>query len=287
MRFSILTSDKYDDTEYAELRSRDFIYNSKEPSCLLLTQSLRYQSTLDALGLEKCCWTEEVYKKFNVLSLVNFVFREYLATFLASEEELLAVANEAKEKADPLSKPTKRAMARRKSLSPFRRRSTLRMYGQASTGTRTHLSKLELSQLRDQYSMKSQQKGFDVQFVDNLLVKSRIIPQFRTLKPAIRHKLFSQAQHKEIKEYTELNLDVSAGSESRVDDFLKRQESIYLILSGTFEILVRKEKSGWQPFQVLGVGAAVPIISIHKLSKLYKAQVKVKVSGDCHLLVFS
>ena len=83
MRFSILTSDMYDDAEYSEMAAQDFIYNGQEPACRLLAQSLRCQSTLDALGLEKSAWLAEVYKKFNVLSLLNFVFREFLATSLA------------------------------------------------------------------------------------------------------------------------------------------------------------------------------------------------------------
>ena len=37
----------------------------------------------------------------------------------------------------------------------------------------------------------------------------------------------------------------------------------------------------------MGQGAAIPVVSIHRLSLLYNASVKVQVSDDCHLLKFS
>ena len=65
---------------------------------------MRDQSSLDALGLEKRLWIEEVYKKFNVLSLLNFVFRECLATSFAADKELATDGYDKKKKEARLQK---------------------------------------------------------------------------------------------------------------------------------------------------------------------------------------
>jgi len=50
MRFSLLSSDKYDDAEYIDLETnKEFIFNREDPFHRLLSQAFRNQSTLDAL----------------------------------------------------------------------------------------------------------------------------------------------------------------------------------------------------------------------------------------------
>ena len=88
MRFSVLSSDKRDDAEYLEIEQREFIYNRDDPSHRLISQSLRRQVVLDALGLEKSLWIEEVHKKFNILTLFNFAFRECIDTCFARQGDL-------------------------------------------------------------------------------------------------------------------------------------------------------------------------------------------------------
>jgi hypothetical protein len=168
MRFSILTSDMHDDTEYSEMAAKDFIYNGQEPACRLLTQSLRYQSALDVLGLEKSAWIAEVYKKFNVLSLLNFVFREFLATFLAQEAETAAQADDAEPAptaaagVDPLAKPSRRVLSKQQTMSPNRGRL-------ASGVSPSDLSPEDLETLRRQYALKDHGKPMDLELIENLL----------------------------------------------------------------------------------------------------------------------
>ena len=168
MRFSILTSDMHDDTEYSEMTAKDFIYNGQEPACRLLTQSLRYQSALDVLGLEKSAWIAEVYKKFNVLSLLNFVFREFLATFLAQEAETAAQADDAEPAptaaggVDPLAKPSRRVLSKQQTVSPNRGRLT-------SGVSPSDLSPEDLETLRRQYALKDHGKPMDLELIENLL----------------------------------------------------------------------------------------------------------------------
>lgn len=66
---------------------REFIYNRHDPAHRLVSQGLRDQSAIDSLGLQKAKWLEEVHKKFNVLSLINFIFRECLDTEFAPNED--------------------------------------------------------------------------------------------------------------------------------------------------------------------------------------------------------
>jgi hypothetical protein len=85
MRFSVLSSDKIDDAEFAEIKLNEFIYNQQDPAYRLISQSLRYPSSMDALGLKKSYWKEQIHKRFNFLSLLNFAFREYIDTCLSMQ----------------------------------------------------------------------------------------------------------------------------------------------------------------------------------------------------------
>ena len=87
LRFSVLTSDNIDDQEYQLLEQQEFIYNRDDPTHRLISQGLRYQQTIDALGLQKSKWLEEIYKKFNILTLLNYVFRECLDFNFSDKQE--------------------------------------------------------------------------------------------------------------------------------------------------------------------------------------------------------
>ena len=85
MRFSSLSSEVIDDQEYQNLVKTEFIYNRYDASHRLISKSFRYQLTLDTLGLEKSLWIEEVHRRFNILSLFNFAFRECQLSFYQDE----------------------------------------------------------------------------------------------------------------------------------------------------------------------------------------------------------
>ena len=104
MRFSVLTSDRLEDAEFAEAEQREFIYNRHDPAHRLVSQGLRDQSALDSLGLQKAKWLEEVHKKFNVLSLINFVFRECLDTEFAPHQQSDGVRDAEGPQSGPTSK---------------------------------------------------------------------------------------------------------------------------------------------------------------------------------------
>jgi hypothetical protein len=76
MKFSVLGSDAIDDHAYQSLVNHEFIYNRQDPSHRLISKSFRYLSVLDMLGMEMPLWKEEVVRRFNILSLLNYAFRE-------------------------------------------------------------------------------------------------------------------------------------------------------------------------------------------------------------------
>ena len=48
-------------------------------------ESLRVQSKLDCLGLDKNQWIEEIHRKYNILCLLNYAFRECIMSFYNTE----------------------------------------------------------------------------------------------------------------------------------------------------------------------------------------------------------
>ena len=166
MRFSVLSSDMHDDGEHSEMVGREFIFNEKDPSYRLLSQSLRYQSNLDALGLEKLLWIEEVYRKFNVLSLLNFVFREYLSTFFCPDEELKGEADVTQQEEAKLNK---QKTTQNQNSEPCRRRKI--SAGTSAPMPVSMLTLKDLQALEGQYVLKKHSQIFDVLLVDTLIFK--------------------------------------------------------------------------------------------------------------------
>lgn len=107
LKFSVLSSDKIDDNSWGQILSREFTYNRYEPYHHLFSKSLRYQSNLDALGREKFQWIEEILRRFNVLSIFNFAFREYLDTIISkhgSSSKTNELASDEKDDAHAISR---------------------------------------------------------------------------------------------------------------------------------------------------------------------------------------
>ena len=77
------------------------------------------------------------------------------------------------------------------------------------------------------------------------------------------------------------------GERLEADQFLSSDDPIFLIVQGWIDIVILKEQQGWQVFKTLPAGAALPIISLHKLSRRYNTAVKIRISQGAHLLEFS
>jgi len=90
LKFSVLSSDKIDDNSWSQLLGREFVYNRHEPCYHLLSKSIRNQSNLEALGREKYIWIEEILRRFNVLTIFNFAFREYLDTIVSKNNPMIS-----------------------------------------------------------------------------------------------------------------------------------------------------------------------------------------------------
>lgn len=71
------------------------------------------------------------------------------------------------------------------------------------------------------------------------------------------------------------------------DQFLLSDDLIFLIVQGWVDIVIQQEQQGWQVLKTLTAGAALPITSLHKLSRLYNTPVKIHISQGAHLLEFS
>jgi hypothetical protein len=48
------------------------------------------------MGVEKCLWVEEVHKKFNVLSLFNYLFRECIDSFFNQDKDHVEIKKKEK-----------------------------------------------------------------------------------------------------------------------------------------------------------------------------------------------
>ncbi len=78
LRFSIL-KDSLHDNQFADLERHEFIYNKNDFMFKFISQTLRNQSNFDHLGIEKHDWIIEVIQKFNLISILNYIFREALS----------------------------------------------------------------------------------------------------------------------------------------------------------------------------------------------------------------
>ena len=59
LRFSVL-AETLDDHEFSVFEEKEFIYNRNDLVYRMISQSLRYPSNLDLLGLDKVDWIVEV-----------------------------------------------------------------------------------------------------------------------------------------------------------------------------------------------------------------------------------
>lgn len=69
-------ADTYDENDWSDLCSKEFIYNQDDVMHKLISTALRQPKILQYLGLEKHEWLIEVNQKFNMLAVLNLVFRE-------------------------------------------------------------------------------------------------------------------------------------------------------------------------------------------------------------------
>lgn len=91
LRFSVV-SERYDDAAWSVFQQREFAYNRDEPIHRFISDSLRQQSNLDVLSgksssqNQKHAWIESACKRFNIVTLFNYHFLEYIDTVLAAKE---------------------------------------------------------------------------------------------------------------------------------------------------------------------------------------------------------
>lgn len=248
MRFSVLTSDRLEDAEFAEAEQREFIYNRDDPAHRLVSQGLRDQSALDSLGLQKAKWLEEVHKKFNVLSLINFVFRECLDTEFAPSQQSDGVADVERPQSGPASMPSS------PSPHPSNNKAGSKALGASSAvsgvtsgqvplpGPLSLLHPDQLAVLRQQYLRKEQDGSFDALLVDSLLKSSAVPLEFlNKLKAPIRHKLLRLGTFGSLASDTyDLAFPGKAAQGVARSSLPWSSEEIILVVSGTMDIQILK-----------------------------------------------
>jgi hypothetical protein len=72
-------SDKYEDEQYSLLEDKEFLPFKDDMMHKIISYCLRYPNTLDLLGVDKTDWIIEVIQKFNMISILNYMFREALS----------------------------------------------------------------------------------------------------------------------------------------------------------------------------------------------------------------
>lgn len=77
----MLSDNNVDDTQFAEYENSEFIPDRFDIMYRFISQSLRQTRCVETLGIEKQDWIVEVTQKFNLISIMNFVFREALSMF--------------------------------------------------------------------------------------------------------------------------------------------------------------------------------------------------------------
>ena len=85
-------TDQYDECQLAAVEKQEFVYNRNDVMYKFVSQSLRYQNNIDYLGLHKHDWIIEVIQKFNMLFIINYLFREALG--MVSNKEVQGIAEE-------------------------------------------------------------------------------------------------------------------------------------------------------------------------------------------------
>jgi len=157
---------------------------------------------LDALGLEKSLWIEEVHKRFNILTLLNFAFRECIDTCFARKSDLQQT--DALNQNEDNAENTKRLkqmniQAGSKDLSPLSPKSlhsgTLSGNGHDDCG----LSPESIDVIREQYDSKKFQNQFNVQLVDSVLKNGGSVDLFKDFDDKIRHKLLQIGEYGHLK----------------------------------------------------------------------------------------
>ena len=80
---------------------------------------------------------------------------------------------------------------------------------------------------------------------------------------------------------------VQYGSQgTRADGFILDQDLVFLVVSGQIDVLLQHKDKTWQIFKTVNAGVALPVVSLHKLCRLYATSVKIFIKHDSHLLSF-
>lgn len=286
LKFSVLSSDKIDDNSWGQILTREFTYNRHDPCHHLLSKSLRYQSNLDALGREKFLWIEEILRRFNVLSIFNFAFREYLDTIISKSGFSLSASDTMAEDVDDGN-----ALSRNQTSSMKSPSSTASPYKKGEFDPTEGLSPEELHAIQRHYEQKSlEHDRFDAKQVDQILLrKPSIYYLFADLCQAVRLDILQMASLETLPlgEYHVVK-DPATDQGQQILNY--GAHDVLVLLSGQFEVQVQhegrfksKSKKGeqkWVTFQVLKEGAALPVIFLRKLSYLYRRPVRVVVAGS-------
>ena len=76
------------------------------------------------------------------------------------------------------------------------------------------------------------------------------------------------------------------GQRTLADGFVLDQDLVFLVVSGQIDVLLQNKDEAWQVFKTVNAGAALPVVSLHKLCRLYATPVKIFTKHESHLLVF-
>ena len=65
-----------DEHEWHDLQCSEFVYNRSDLLYRVISESLRQPKVMEYMGLDKHEWLTEVTQKFNMLAVINYLFRE-------------------------------------------------------------------------------------------------------------------------------------------------------------------------------------------------------------------
>eukprot|EP00347_Sterkiella_histriomuscorum_P000210 403376762 len=221
MRFEILTDNNLDDSQYSILENTEFVYNRYDLIYKLISSGMRQQRYIDYLGLEKHDWIVEVIQKFNMISILNYIFREALSLF--QNKQQAAIPN--------ISEEDKVLGSEMGLLQSWRNKN---MYNTES-----------LKLIRDQFAKLKHKGSMNVELVDKFLGSK--IPMFQQFQKQSRIKIYQMCEYKTIKDYDEIQYNTFSPN------------NIIVIIHGSLNLqLQKKEDSQWETYQVLSCGSVLP-----------------------------
>lgn len=75
------------ETEWNDIQATEFVYNKGDLLYRLVSEALLQPKVMEYMGLDKPEWLIEVTQKFNMLGVINFLFREGIEVFRRTKED--------------------------------------------------------------------------------------------------------------------------------------------------------------------------------------------------------